>query len=151
MQLLLFLQHVQGSNVTCGEPAEEIFLFLVGLKKSAPCLFFLSCCPFCPIPLSKGSWQARRPRCLTVGLGHLLVMDAGPVPVEQRYRKGDHIPRSEDVWDVGLHALMGQKAISAMMRGMGLGVDQGYSAGTHQIYQDGTAVISGDGGALQKC
>lgn len=83
-----------------------------------------------------------------MGLGHLLVMDAGPVPIEQRYRKGDHIPRSKDIWDVGLHALMGQKAISAMIRG--LGVDQGYSAGTYQIHQDGTLVISGDGGALQK-
>lgn len=103
------------------------------------------------MPISEGSWKARRLRCLTVGLGHLLVMDAGPVPIEQRYWKGDHIPRGEDVWDVGLHALRGQKAISGTMRGKGLDVAQGYSAGTYQIHQDGTTVISGDGGALQKC
>lgn len=60
------------------------------------------------MPISKGSWKVRWLCCLTVGLGHLLVMDAGPVPVEQRYRKGDHIPRSKDIWDVGLHVLTGQ-------------------------------------------
>ena len=86
-----------------------------------------------------------------MGLGHLLVMDAGPLPVEQRHRKGDHVPRSEDFWDVGLHVLMGQRAIRAMMRGMELGAGQGRSAGAYQVNQDGTAVISGDGGVLQKC
>lgn len=59
------------------------------------------------MPISEGSWNVRQLHCLTMGLGHLLVMDAGLVPVEQRYRKGDHISRSENVWDVGLHALMG--------------------------------------------
>lgn len=56
-----------------------------------------------------------------MGLCHLLVVDAGPGPVEQLYREGDHIPRSKDIWDVGLHVLMGQEAISAVMRGKGWG------------------------------
>lgn len=54
-----------------------------------------------------------------MGLGHLLVVDAGPVPVEQRYWEGDHVPSSKDIWDVGLHVLVGQRAISAVMRGKG--------------------------------
>lgn len=86
-----------------------------------------------------------------MGLSHLLVTDAGPVPIKQCYRKGDHIPRSKDIWDVGLHVLKAQKAISTMVRGKGLSLEQGFSADTYQIHQDGTAVISGDGGVLQKC
>lgn len=49
--------------------------------------------------------------CLTMGLCHLLVMDAGVVPIEQRYGKGDNIPPSKDVWDVGSHVLMGQNSL----------------------------------------
>lgn len=66
-----------------------------------------------------------------MGLCHLLVMDARLFPAEKLYRKGDHVPSSEDIWDVGSHVLMGQKAISAMMRGTGLGVDRECSAGTY--------------------
>lgn len=59
---------------------------------------------------------------LTMGLCHLLVVDAGPVPVEQSHWECHHIPRSKDIWDVGLHVLVGQKAISAVRRGKGWGV-----------------------------
>lgn len=85
-----------------------------------------------------------------MGLSHLLVPDAGPGPAEQRHGEGDHIPRSEDVRDVGLHALMAQKAISGRVGGKGWGTEQGCAAGTDQVHQDGAAVVSGDGGALQK-
>lgn len=71
-----------------------------------------------PVP-EDGSWKARWMCCLTVDLSHLLVMDAALFPIEQRYREGDHIPSSKDVWDVGLHVLMGQKAVSVMVRGEG--------------------------------
>lgn len=57
--------------------------------------------------------------CLTMDLSHLLVMDAAPFPIEQRYREGDHIPSSKDIRDVGLHVLKGQKAIGAVVRGEG--------------------------------
>lgn len=57
-----------------------------------------------------------------MGLSHLLVADAGAVPIEQRHREGDNIPRGKNIRDVGLHVLMGQKAISAVMRGEGWGV-----------------------------
>lgn len=57
-----------------------------------------------------------------MGLCHLLVVDAGPVPVKQRHRECHHVPRSKDIGDVGLHVLMGQKAISALRRGKGWGV-----------------------------
>lgn len=46
-----------------------------------------------------------------MGLSHLLVVDAGAVPIEQSYREGDHVPRSEDVGDVGLHVLMGKRQL----------------------------------------
>lgn len=59
---------------------------------------------------------------LTVGLSHLLVVDAGPVPIQQGHWEGDHVPRSEDLGDVGLHVLIGQKAISAVRGGEGWGV-----------------------------
>lgn len=84
-------------------------------------------------------------------LSHLLMMDAAPFPIEQRYREGDHIPSSKNVWDVGLHVLKGQKAVGAMVRAEGWGVDQERAAGAHQIHQDGTAGIPGNGGALQEC
>lgn len=85
---------------------------------------------------------------LTMGLSHLLVVDAGPGPIQQCHWEGHHVPRSEDLGDVGLHVLIGQKAISAVMGGMGS--ELGCSADTHQIHLDGTFGISGNGGALQE-
>lgn len=134
VQLLLFLQHVKGSDGTYGNGASEgTFLFPGGPREDAECL--------------RGAGK----HCLTVGLGHLLVMDAGVVPIEQCYGKGNHISRSKDVWDVGLHALMGQKAMNATVKGKGFRMSRGCSAGTHQVHQDGTTVVFGDGGTLQKC
>lgn len=45
---------------------------------------------------------------LTMGFSHLLVVDAGPVPIQQCHWEGHHVPRSEDLGDVGLHVLIGQ-------------------------------------------
>lgn len=94
VQLLLFLQHVKGSDGTCGNgPSVGTFLFPGGPEMAADCL--------------RGAGK----HCLTMGLCHLLVMDAGVVPIEQRYGKGDNIPPSKDVWDVGSHVLMGQNSL----------------------------------------
>lgn len=46
-----------------------------------------------------------------MGLSHLLVADAGAVPIKQSHREGDHIPRSKNIPHVGLHVLMGQRQL----------------------------------------